>query len=638
LTFPANDWAGFLAERADSALARARALVDRLKDGTDRTSAEVVALWNDTDIEMRAAKGVSDVLAQMHPDEQVRTIAEARQQEVARFLTERGLDRELYDVVVGVDVTQLDPETARLIDKVLRDFRRAGVDRDESVRERLRELSDELTRADLEFAGRIRDDVRTVKLRPEQLDGLPRDFIDAHPVDADGRVTLTTDYPDVIPFRTFANDAAARRELVTAFFTRAWPDNDETLHRMLELRAEKARLLGYANWADYDAEIKMIGAGAAIGEFIERVAELALEPGKRDLAVMLERKRESDPDATAIDVSESLYYLEQVRKLDFDVDAHEVRRYFEFAKVRDGLLSVTGRLFDVEYIPVADASPWHEDVTVYDVARGGTRLGRIYLDLHPRDGKFKHAAQFDLVTGVEGRQLPEGVLACNFPRGLMTHTDVVTLFHEFGHLVHHVLGGHVRTARFSGVATEWDFVEAPSQMLEEWAWDPDVLQTFAVDDSGEPIPASLVRRMRAAKDFGKGCVVRTQMYYAALAYQLHVSEPGDLTETSAALQRKYDRFTALPGTHWHVTFGHLEGYTSAYYTYMWSLVIAKDMFSAFDPSDLFERAVATRYRDEVLSRGGTRDAADLVTSFLGRPYSFDAYGRWLAQAPVAVSE
>ena len=199
-----------------------------------------------------------------------------------------------------------------------------------------------------------------------------------------------------------------------------------------------------------------------------------------------------------------------------------VRTYFTFASVRQGLLDVTGRLFGLTYVAVPDAPVWHPDVAAYDVHRGSDAaapvVGRIYLDLHPREGKYKHAAQFDLVRGVEGRQLPEGVLVCNFPRGLMEHDQVVTLFHEFGHLVHHVLAGHVEWIRFSGVATEWDFVEAPSQMLEEWAWDAEVLQTFALDADGAAIPAELVAAMRRANDFGKGYAARTQMFYACLLY------------------------------------------------------------------------------------------------------------------------
>ncbi len=351
--------------------------------------------------------------------------------------------------------------------------------------------------------------------------------------------------------------------------------------------------------------------------------------------MLVARQRQDDPDAHEFDASHLAYYTELVRREQFDVDAQEVRRFFDFANVRKGLLDVTGRLFGIEYRAV-DVPAWHADVTAYDVLSDGQRRGRIYLDLHPRDGKFKHAAQFDLVGGITGRQLPEGALVCNFPRGLMEHQHVVTLFHEFGHLVHHILGGRQRWARFTGVATEWDFVEAPSQMLEEWAWDADVLRTFAVDADGTPIPAELVARMRAAKDFGKGMFVRTQIFYTALSYSLHRDRPADHAQAVRDAQARYDLVDYVDGTHFHAAFGHLSGYTSAYYTYLWSLVIAKDLFSAFDAAEMFDPAVARRYRDRILAPGGSKDAADLVAEFLGRPFAFDAFAAWLDREPVPV--
>jgi thimet oligopeptidase len=347
----------------------------------------------------------------------------------------------------------------------------------------------------------------------------------------------------------------------------------------------------------------------------------------------VERQKQDDPDAAQFDASHLFYYAELIRREQFEVDAQEIRRYFDFSKVRDGLLDVTARLFGVQYRP-ADVATWHPDVTAYDVLSDGQLLGRIHLDLHPRAGKFKHAAQFDLAAGVTGVQLPEGVLVCNFPTGLMEHQHVVTLFHEFGHLVHHVLGGRQKYDRFSGVATEWDFVEAPSQMLEEWAWDAGVLATFATDAAGVPIPAELVARMRAAKDFGKGVFVATQTFYAMLAYVLYRDLPADHTQAVIDLQQRYDVLDHIVGTHFQASFGHLPGYTSGYYTYLWSLVIAKDLFSQFDPDDLFDQAVAHRYRDRILARGGSDDAANLVADFLGRPFDFEAFAAWLDRAPV----
>jgi thimet oligopeptidase len=624
-------WQDWYTSRCESNLARARELVGSLKAGStdDRTAEATMRIWNDVNIALGNAFAVSSLLSQVHPEESVRSAAESGEQEAHRLLTELGLDRELYDVLAAVDPSALDEDARRVLELSLRDFRRSGVDQDESVRDRIRKLAERETEVGQEFSKNIRDDVRGVRLNPEQLEGLPADYVEAHPPGPDGKVEISTDYPDYIPFMTFAHDRFARRELLQEFLNRAWPVNDRLLQELLGLRDEHARLLGYDDWPSYDAEVKMIKEGSAIPRFVDRITAASAESAQRDYDVLLDRLRVDEPDASSVDSTDKAFYAEVIRRERFEVDAHEVREYFDFAKVRAGLLQVTGRLFDLEYVPVQGLSTWHEDVASYDVRADGVLLGRIHLDLHAREGKYKHAAQFDLVPGVQGRQLAEGVLVCNFPRGLMEHGDVVTLFHEFGHLVHHVLAGRHAWARFSGVATEWDFVEAPSQMLEEWAWDAAILQSFATNAAGEPIPAGLVAKMRAGNEFGKGYHARTQMFYAALSYQVHRQVPDDITALVRELQAKYDLFAYVPDTHFQASFGHLQGYGSGYYTYMWSLVIAKDLFSAFDPDDMFDTEVAHRYRDRILAAGGSRDAADLVQDFLGRPYSFGAFEAWL---------
>jgi thimet oligopeptidase len=636
LRLPADPegWAKFVAGYADDHLRSARRLIDELKDGASRPLPEVLERWNDIDIHLGHASSLVELLSQVHPDEAVRTTAEKREQEVSRLATDRDLDPALFQVVAAAAAERagLDERSARYLDRILRDFRRSGVDQSGAVRARLRELAERATALGQDFARNVTGDVRSIRVTPDRLDGLPKDFIEAHPADDEGLVTLTTEYPDVFPVRSFARDAAVRHDLVVEFLNRAWPANELVLAELLQLRTERARLLGYEDWPSYDAEVKMIGRGAAIPAFVDQVSAMAEASARGELDVLLRRRQLDDPDARGLDMADSEYYSELLRRESFDVDAQEVRRYFDFDGVRTGLLEVTGRLFGLEYREAAGAPVWDPDVTVHDVyARDGEEvcLGRIYLDLHPRPGKYSHAAQFELVGGVAGRLLPEGVLVCNFPRGLMEHDDVVTLFHEFGHLVHHVLGGGQPWRRFSGVATEWDFVEAPSQMLEEWAWDADILRSFAVDADGAPIPVGLVERMRAAEGFGRSLGARTQMFYAALSYGLHAHTPEDITAVVRDLQARYDMLDHIDGTHFPSSFGHLVGYGSGYYTYMWSLVISKDLFSAFDRSDLFAPSVARRYRDEVLAPGGSRDAADLIARFLGRPYSLDAFAAWL---------
>ena len=648
---PADQYEEWLRTRAAEELDRARALVDRLRTDPSTEALEVLRAWDRATGHLGNVAAMGSLFGNVHPDPAVRELGDSLEQEADRISTEWSLDRRLYEVFAALDPAGLDELAARLLAKVQKDFRRSGVDKDDATRERITAIRERLTEVDQEFSKVVRDDVRSIRVEPERLAGLPEDWLAAHPADEDGLVTVTTDYPDAIPTRMFARDQSTRREIQTAFVQRGWPTTEPLLTELFALRHELATLVGYPDWPSYDADVKMIGKGEAIPAFIDKIAEAAHKPMQRDLETLLERYRRDFPDADVVEAYDYFHYAELVRQERYSVDSQKVRTYFAFPKVREGLLTVTGRLFGLRYEPVADATVWHPDVYVYDVfwadtARGAESQGRIYLDLHPREGKYKHAAQFTLTDGVRGDRLPEGVLVCNFSRGLMEHDHVVTLFHEFGHLMHHVLGGHGEWNRFAGVATEWDFVEAPSQMLEEWAWDPAVLRSFATDESGEPIPVELVEAMRESDDYGKGIYARTQMFYAAMSYWFHqdraeaarTGEPApDLTERMVELQERYAALPYIEDTHMFASFGHLGGYSSAYYTYMWSLVIAKDMFSAFDgdgSGDLFapeKLQTAERYRDRVLVPGGQKDAADLVADFLGRPYSFDSYAAWLAR-------
>jgi len=259
--------------------------------------------------------------------------------------------------------------------------------------------------------------------------------------------------------------------------------------------------------------------------------------------------------------------------------------------------------------------------------------------MHPRDGKYNHAAQFGVREGVQGVQTPIAALVCNFPGGdgsvgLMEHSQVETFLHEFGHLLHTIFGGHQPRLSLSGINTERDFVEAPSQMLEEWVWDSDTLKTFAEDSSGKVIPDALIEKMRAARDFGRGLWTRHQMFYAALSLNYYNRPPGevDLDQMMQDLQAEYSPFPYVQDTHFYTSFGHLDGYSAIYYTYMWSLVIATDMFSEFEKEGLRNPEVAQRYREHVLAPGGSKDAAELVADFLGRPYSFAAFENLLNES------
>jgi Zn-dependent oligopeptidase len=622
-------------------LARARAAAAALRElPAPRDPATALAAFDAAFSALSEAGSRASLARNVHPDEAVRDVAETCEQEVAALATQLSLDRGLYDALAGLDATGLDAVARHFLEKSLRDFRRSGVDKDDATRARVQALQEELVRIGQEFGRNIRDDVRRLEVEPAALAGLPQDWRQAHPPGPGGRVTVTTDATDYVPFMTYARDEAARAELWRLYRLRGHPANLEVLSRMLSRRAELAALLGYPSWAAYVTEDKMIGSERAAAEFIERIAALSGPRMEREYAQLLARKRADAPGAGRVEPWDSSFLQERVKAEQYGFDSQSVRPYFEYGRVRDGLLDVTGALLGVEYHRAEGAPSWHAEVETFDVVdrADGRPLGRIHLDMHPRPGKYKHFAQFTLASGVAGVRLPEGVLVCNFPRprpaapALLEHGEVRTFFHEFGHLLHHLLGGHTRYAAHSGVATEWDFVEAPSQMLEEWIWDPVVLARFARHlETGQPIPAELVDRMKAADEYGKGLQVRQQMFYAAVSLELHRRPPEGLDTTAlvAELQARYTPFRHVEGTYFHESFGHLDGYSAIYYTYMWSLVIAKDLFGEFRREGLLDQATARRYRRAVLEPGGSRPAAELVRDFLGRPSGFEAYQAWL---------
>ncbi|HZX96695.1 MAG TPA: M3 family metallopeptidase [Myxococcales bacterium] len=608
----------------------ARAAVARLK--TLPPSLETLRAWDQATGAISDASARASLLRSVHPDAAMRDAGERCEQEAEALGTALALDPDIYRPLSRVDASGEDEATRWYLFRVLRDFRRAGVDKGDATRARVRALNEELVRIGQEFQRNIRDDVRSIQVTPAELEGLPEDYVRAH---AAG--TITTDYPDYIPFMTYSRSSAARERLWKIYRQRAHPGNLEVLDRMLARRFELAGLLGYESWAAYVTEDKMIGSVRAASDFIEKIAAASEARAARDYETLLARKRRDDAAADRVDAWDSEALKERVRAEQLGFDSQSVRPYFELSRVMEGLFDTTGRMFGLEYRRLPDAPVWHPDVTAWEAVEQGTVVGRFFLDLFPREGKYKHAAQFTLASGVRGGALPEAALVCNFPSpgtgsSLLEHAEVVTFFHEFGHLLHHLLGGHTRWAGVSGVRTEWDFVEAPSQMLEEWCWDAKVLQRFARHlETGEPIPAEMVARMRAADEFGKGLRVRQQMFYAATSLRLHDRDPArlDTTALSAELQERYTPFRHVPGTYFQESFGHLEGYSAIYYTYMWSLVIAKDLFGVFRREGLLDPEPARRYRKAILDPGGGRPAGELVKEFLGREASFDAFAKWL---------
>lgn len=629
-------------ELQDNRLEKAQAAIDRLLNaGERRTIENTLAVYDEAMRYLNSAGEQASLMQEVHPAEDFRAKAEEASQKVSALHTKISLNRTIFDALSAVDASRADAETRHYLDKILRDFRLNGVDKDDATREKIKTLRDELVLIGQEFSRNIRDDKTTVTAEISEMEGLPADFVKNHPANESGAIILTTEYPDFVPVMTYAKSEELRRRMLTAFNNRAYPQNMSVLDSMIAKRYELAQLLGYKNWADYITADKMIETSANASSFVAKIVEASEIRAEREYREILARKREDRGFADTIYQWESTYYAELLRQTVYDFDSQSVRPYFQYDRVKQGVLDVTGKLFGVEFRKAENAAVWHPSVECWEMYENETLTGRFYLDMHPRPAKYSHAAMFGIKTGVAGKQISEAALVCNFPGGdaadesLMLFDDVNTFFHEFGHLLHHLFAGKQKYVGIGGISTEWDFVEVPSQLLEEWTHDATTLQTFARHyKTGEPIPTELIEQMNRAADFGKGLAVRRQMVFARYSLSLFDRAPQEV-DTDALAREIYEAYSPYPfveGTHFQAAFGHLEGYSAAYYTYMWSLVLAKDIFSRFDKSNMLAPDIATKYRRQVLSTGGSKPAQEIVEDFLGRKSDFKAYQNWLNEA------
>jgi len=621
-------------------LTRAQECLNRIESQQSGNTVETTLSWYDEMLtHLDAAANQSSLIENVHPDELTRATAEELSQKTSAFGSALSLNRKVYDALSAIDISTADTDTKYLIEKTLRDFRLSGVDKDEATRTQIKAIREELVLISQEFSRNIREDKRSITVMDRaELEGLPQDYIDRHTPNEKGEIILTTEYPDAVPVLTYAKSNGLRKRMYMEFNNRAYPKNMEVLDKLIAKRHELALLLGFENFAACVTADKMVGSEKKAAYFIEQMAAASLEKSRVDYQQLLARKQQDVPGAAQIDPWEAGYYSELLKRTEYQFDAQQVRPYFQYIKVKQGVLDAMSRLFDVEFRQNPSVPVWHSSVECYEMYENGSLTGRFYLDMHPRENKYNHAAQFGICNGVSGRQIPEAALICNFPGGveddpgLMEHNDVETFFHEFGHLLHHLFAGRQKWMGLSGISCEWDFVEVPSQLLEEWAWDASTLRTFAKHyQTGEPIPVELVAQMKRADEFGKGLFVRQQMFYAKLSLSCYDRLPSLVNTDALAkeLRERYTPYKYVEGTHFQTSFGHLDGYSAIYYTYMWSLVIAKDFFSLFDKSDMMKSDIAKRYRNLVLARGGSIPAGVMVKEFLGREFRYDGWKEWL---------
>jgi len=603
----------------------------------ERTPENSLRLYDEAIEQLGLAGSQAGILNSVAAEKAVRDQAQLEAQRVAQAASAMSLNRAVYEALAAIDLSNSSAATKHYVERTLLSYRLAGVDKDQATRDRLQSLHDKATQLSLEFSRNIQEGAKTVEATSAELDGLPADYLARHPADADGRVTLTTDPPDMQPVMTFASNAALRERMFMAYNTRAYPANQQILLDLLATRQEIADVLGFRSWADLATADQMMASAANARTFLAKLNEASLEGARREHELILGFTRRRYPELAAIDIASRGYWYEQFRRSAFDFDSQSVRPYFPYAPVEAGVLETAAKLFKIEFRR-STASAWHRDVSVFEVLDGGRLVGRFYLDMHPREGKDKWFSAAPVVTGVRGRALPEAALICNFPGGeagdpgLLQYNDVVTFFHEFGHLMHAILGGQTEWAGISGFATEGDFIEVPSQMLEEFFRDEKLLQVFAKQyQTGAVLPSNLIQKMKRAGSFGRADWVRSQLYYTTLSLDLHDRNPAglNLDLITRQLYQSLQPWTWLEGNRMYASFGHLTGYSSNYYTYAFDKVIALDFFAQFDPADLLCCDAGNRYRTLVLKQGGSKPGRQMVRDFLGRDEEFSAFSNWL---------
>ncbi|MDB4456350.1 M3 family metallopeptidase, partial [bacterium] len=483
------------------------ALEERL---TDTSELSFLTELDNFYIQLENHYSIAQLYSNTHPNADIRSSASSCQKSIESVLTDANLSQAIYQQLQQIDSSNSDAITQRYHKKLLNNFTRSGVDKDQQLRDTLRQLQIDIADLGQQFSKNIREDVRHITVdNIEALNGLPQDYIDGLSKNAEGQWLITTDYPSIFPFLRYAQDDKKRLAIYKLFLNRGHPNNEVLLKQIISKRDQLAKHLGYATYADYVTEVAMIATPSNASTFIDRIANLAKPRSERDYNQLLAQLQTTDPQAEKVGNWQKAFLEEQVKKEQYQYNAKAVREYFAYDDVKQGIFELAGQLFDVEIIPW-QTDVWHPAVSAHELrTTNGRTLGYFYLDMHPREGKYKHAAHFGIKTGVLDKQLPVSALICNFPgedkqvdstgqrlnRGLMEHNQVETFLHEFGHLMHSLIGGHQIWSGLSGISTERDFVEAPSQLLEEWVWNYDTLKTFAVNAQGETIPKAMVNKM-----------------------------------------------------------------------------------------------------------------------------------------------
>lgn len=530
---------------------------------------------------------------------------------------------------------KLDEVDARLLEKTLLDFKRNGLGLEPRKKNKVKKLMKELIGLELQFSKNLREVNDTLEVTEAELKGLPEDYKVRLKKTEKGGYLVTMNTPDYVPFMDSAEDGDARRRLEHKVNNRCVPVNIELMESAIALRRKIGKLLGYPTFADYVLADRMAKNSETVFKFMERTQAKLKKKGRKELRARLKLKGGEDKVLRAW---EWRYYNNLLKKTRYSIDHEKIKEYFPVETVVKGMFEVFGEVFGARFEPAA-LNTWHKDVRAYEVKNlDGSVAAYFYFDLFPREGKYKHAACFGLRHGREledgSYELPAAAIVANFPppsgdaQPLLKFDDVVTLFHEFGHVTHNIFT-KAKYGKFSGTSVSRDFVEVPSKMLENWAYDPAVLRRISghYKNPAEKLPEALIRKLIEAKNMDSGLVYLRQIFFSLLDLRYHTARGKvDTTKVYDKLMKKISLIPLSPDCHPQANFGHLMGgYEAGYYSYLWSEVIAQDLFGAFEASGVLNPETGKKYRELILAPGRSYDEAAQVEKFLGRPAGEDAF-------------
>ena len=537
---------------------------------------------------------------------------------------------------------QLSGEDQRLFDFTLRDYRRKGFELPQAARKEVEALFKEESPLETDFSSNVVNTRVALVFTRAELAGVPDSFLSSPGVKTgdDAYTILVSVTPQRMMVEQNCSVAETRRKVSVAELHLAEDVNVPLLNRIVALRAQIATKLGYASWDDYQIEVKMAKDGGTATRFVEDLIHGTTPKFDSEIAEMRALKvAETHDPAAQIDFTDWRYYQNQLVKQKYTIDAEALRVYFPFEHVLRGMFAIYQSIFGLKFEQLQAPYVWAEGVTMWGVtdAKSGEPMGLFYLDMFPREGKYNHFAEFPIQPG---RLMPDGTylrptvaLVCNFPPpsngapSLLNHQEVTTLFHEFGHCMHAILT-RAHRGRFSGTSVPGDFVEAPSQMLENWTYDKAVLDTFAADyrDPSKKVPAEVLGRLQEVRLATMGVFYRRQLSFALLDLKLHGPRPAGAPVDSQAESNRIlgEVFFPVPEDSAFVAyFGHLMGYDAGYYGYAWADSIAADMATVFKaaPGGFLDPGIGMRMRQEIYSQGDSRDVSISIEDFLGRPRS-----------------